>query len=357
MSEQLETQKQSPNPRPWKKWVFRISLIVLCLFVGIVSYIGYSIWGAVSKGQLQQKISKHREKKINIKKDPFTILLIGVDQYSSKEEAEELRTDVLMVASINPKTNSIKLVSIPRDTLAEIANTKGYRTKINAAAYWGKRKGYDPIENVRETVENFLGGVPIDYYAKINFKGFIDIVDAVGGVDVNVPLDFKISTFGNKVFTFKTGPMHLTGEQALPYVRMRKKDPLGDFGRQKRQQEVISQILDRMVSFNSITKLEEISNAVGNNLSYTIPTSEFFTLMKIYQQIPKENIETLQIQTTPQRINGGSYEIVSKKERLRINQILKDHLSIKNNSSIEEKESPDAPTVQEPNGFHDEVVE
>ncbi|WP_052807325.1 LCP family protein [Risungbinella massiliensis] len=345
-----KSNEPSSEPRSRSKWWLRISLLFVCLVVGIAGFVGYSIWGAVSKGQVEQRASKHREKEVDIQKDPFTILFMGVDQYSTKEEAQELRTDVLMVVAINPTTHSVKLVSIPRDTLAEIANTDGYKTKINAAAYWGKQKGYDPLENVRETVENFLGGVPIDYYAKINFKGFIDIVNAVGGVNVNVPLNFKIETFGNKVYKFEKGPAHLTGEQALPYVRMRKKDPEGDFGRQKRQQEVISQILDRIVSFNSLTKVQEISNAVGNNLTYTIPTNEFLSFIEIYQETPKQNIESIQIQTTPRRINGGAYEIISKDERLRISQLMKEHLGIEKKSTV--GENLEAPSVQEPEGFH-----
>lgn len=345
----------SSKPRSRSKWWLRISLLLVCLVVGIAGFVGYSIWGAVSKGQLDQRVSKLREKEVNIQKEPFTILFIGVDQYSTKEEAQELRTDVLMVASINPTTHSVKLVSIPRDTLTEIANTDGYKTKINAAAYWGKQKGYDPLENVRETVEDFLGGVPIDYYAKINFKGFIDIVNAVGGVDVNVPLNFKIETFGNKVYKFEKGPAHLTGEQALPYVRMRKQDPEGDFGRQKRQQEVMSQILDRIVSFNSLIKIQEIASAVGNNLTYTIPTSDFLSFMKIYQETPKQNIESIQLQTTPRRINGGAYEIVSKEERLRISHLIKEHLGMEKQSKV--GEIPEAPSVQEPEGFHQNELE
>lgn len=330
-----------------KKWLIRSVTIIFCLFLGVVGYIGYNIWGAVNKGQLAQKPSKHRDKPVEIKTDPFTILFIGVDQYSVQEETEELRTDVLMVASINPNNNSVKLISIPRDTLTEIANTNGYKTKINASAYWGKRKGYDPIENVRETVENFLGGIPIDYYAKINFRGFIDLVNAVGGVDVHVPFDFTTSTFGNKRITFKEGPAHLTGEEALPYVRMRKNDPQGDFGRNKRQQEVIANLLDRIVSFQSLTKIDEISDAVGNNLSYTVPASEFMTLMRIYQRIPKENIEILELKTRSERINGAAFEIVSEKERERVSRILKAHLEILPPQELEAEKQDEQSSFQD----------
>lgn len=335
MMERVEhSRKKRVNHNKRKKWVLRISLFsLLVVLIGGIYFIG-TIWGAFTKGHdTSQQKSKFRTQEVDINKDPFTVLFIGTDQYDSKAEKESYRTDVIMVAAVNPQKKTIKMVNIPRDTYATIAHTDGFKTKINSAAYWGKVKGVNPIQNTRETVENLLYGVPIDYYVKINFKGFIDIVNAVGGVDVNVPRSFRISTFGSRVVTFKKGPMHLTGEEALPYVRMRKKDPLGDHGRNKRQQEVVGKLLDKIVSLQSLSNFTQITNAVGNNLSYSIDPSEFLSLATIYKDTPKKNIETLTAEVSDQKVDGVWYSFMSVNERQRISKILKEVLGLPNNNN------------------------
>ena len=329
MMERVErSRKKRVNHKKRKKWVLRISLfsLVAILIAGI--YFVGTIWGALTKGHdSNQKKSKFRTEQVDINKDPFTVLFIGTDQYNRKAEEQAYRVDVLMLAAVNPKKKTIKLVSIPRDTYAAIAHTDGFKTKINASAYWGKQKGINPIQNVRETIENLLYGVPIDYYVKINFKGFIDIVNAVGGVDVNCPMTFRISTFDRKVQFYK-GPMHLSGEEALPYVRMRKQDPLGDHGRNKRQQEVIGKILDKIVSFKSISNFSDILNAVGNNLTYSVDPNEFLSLATIYKDTPKENIKTLTAKVTDKKVDGIWYSFMHEDERRRISDLLKKELGL-----------------------------
>lgn len=330
MMERVEhSRKKRVNHKKRKKWVLRISLfsLVAILIVGI--YFVGTIWGALTKGHdTDQEKSKFRTQEVDINKDPFTVLFIGTDQFDTKtEEADAYRTDVLMVAAVNPQKKTIKLVNIPRDTYATIAQTDGFKTKINSAAFWGKKKGVNPIQNTRETVETLLYGVPIDYYVKINFKGFIDIVNAVGGVDVNVPMTFRISTF-DRVVQFNKGPMHLNGEEALPYVRMRKQDPQGDHGRNKRQQEVINKILDKIVSFNSISNFSKITDAVGNNLTYSINPDEFLSLATIYKNTPKSSIETLIAKVEDKKVDGVWYSFMKEEERKRISKILKENLGL-----------------------------
>jgi LCP family protein required for cell wall assembly len=337
-----QSRKKRVNHKKRKKWVLRVSLfsLVAILIVGI--YFVGTIWGALTKGHdTDQTKSKYRTQEVDINKDPFTVLFIGTDQFDSKAEKEDAyRTDVLMVASVNPQKKTIKLVNIPRDTYATIAHTDGFKTKINAAAFWGKKKGVNPIQNTRETIETLLYGVPIDYYVKINFKGFIDIVNAVGGVDVNVPMTFRISTF-DRVVQFNKGPMHLSGEEALPYVRMRKKDPMGDHGRNKRQQEVINKILDKIVSFNSVSNFTQITSAVGDNLSYSINPSEFLSLAQIYKNTPKQSIETLTAKVEDQKVNGVWYSFMKQEERRRISTILKQELGLPTNDNGEADTSTD----------------
>jgi polyisoprenyl-teichoic acid--peptidoglycan teichoic acid transferase len=330
MMERVEqSRKKRVNHRKRKKWILRISLFSLLTILIVGIYFIGTIWGAFTKGHdTSQQKSKYRAQEVDINKDPFTVLFIGTDQYDANAEKEAYRTDVLMVAAVNPQKKSIKLINIPRDTYSTIAHTDGFKSKINSAAYWGTQKGVNPIQNTRETVESFLYGVPMDYYVKINFKGFIDIVNAAGGVDVNVPLSFRISTFGSKVIDFKKGPMHLNGEEALPYVRMRKKDPMGDHGRNKRQQEVIAKLLDKIVSFQSISNFTKITDAVGSNLAYSINPSEFLSLATIYKNTPKQDFETLTAAVSDQKVDGVWYTFMSVNERQRISKIFKEELGL-----------------------------
>lgn len=285
-----------------KKWVWRTVIILFIVILGIAGYIFFTFWNALGKGYKQAPVSKYRSAPVTLDK-PFTILLMGTDNYDTSEaklknpNAFGERTDVLMLISINPQKKKALVVNIPRDSIAPIAHTNGVRTKINAAynyAFGGlTNEKVDPTQNVIDTVSNFLGGVSIDYYAHIDFKGFIDLVNAVGGVNVYVPYSFHISTF-DRVCRFKTGPAHLNGECALPYVRQRHDDVHGDHGRNLRQQQVIKQIIAKLGSFGSLADVSGIANAIGDNLKYDIPPENFLPLAELYKSIPAKNIEQFQ---------------------------------------------------------------
>ena len=303
-------------------------MLILFVVIGgfLLYHVGYSINDTVNKTKKELKLSAKRSKKVNIQKDPFTVLLIGTDGRSPY--THNWRPDVLMIAAINPKNHSMKIVSIPRDTYVEIANTNGAKDKINAAAAYAYQKKINPVQNIRETVEN-LFHIPIDYYAKVNFQGFTDIVNVLGGVDVNVPFSFHSKTIGGKTAYFEKGPAHLNGSEALAYVRMRRNDPEGDKGRNKRQREVVQQLVDKLTSLNVVTKFPELVETVSNNFEYSFSLSEIASLSHSYHQ-SKDNIEEIEIQTTPSRkYLGGVYayiELIPEKEQERISKILQQQI-------------------------------
>ncbi|RAL25980.1 LCP family protein [Thermoflavimicrobium daqui] len=314
-----------------KKTIWRVTIsFVLLILVG-VGYIVTQTWGAIAKGHDDKGKSDLRDNQVSME-EPFTMLLLGTDQRGAK--STNWRPDVMMVVAINPKTKSAKVLSIPRDTYVPIANTDE-KAKINAAAYYGKLKNVDMVQNVRKTIENWLN-IPIDYYARINFQGFTDIVDTLGGVDVTVQREFKQQMIGGQMAHFKPGKSHLNGAQALAYVRMRKQDPLGDKGRNMRQQEVIHQLMDKMVSFESIAKFNSLVQAVGNNFTYSFKPNQFLDLKNIYSEIPRNKIKTIQLKSTadPQR---NYIELVSEQELARVTKELQDQLELK-------------PTIQKANG-------
>lgn len=317
-----------------KKWVLRVLTIVSLVLLGIGLYFGSQIWGVFANSQHMIGKSNLREKEVEIQKEPFTVLLIGTDQ--RKSASKDWRADVLMVAAVNPKTNSVKILSIPRDTYVKIANTNGVKTKINAAAVYGYRNGVDPVQNIRETVENLLH-IPIDHYALINFQGFEDIVDAVGGVEVNVQFPFMQRAIGGRKVYFEPGIQHLNGPEALAYVRMRKQDPKGDIGRNERQREVITKLVDKLASIDGVTKFSEITEAVGQNFKYSFEISKLPALINVYRNIPKENIETIELQVIPEKIPGqGDVLILKQEERDRVRQILQQQIDFIPQQEIED---------------------
>ncbi|PTX55131.1 LytR family transcriptional attenuator [Melghirimyces profundicolus] len=328
-----------------KKLWLRVLLLCMAGIIGASSYFIYQVWGAVDQSYdpLNRQKSEMRQEEVTMK-DPFTVMFVGTDVRNA--DTQNWRADVIMIAAVNPEKKSIELLSIPRDTLTEIQNSNGVKTKINAAPYYGIQSGVGPMTNTVSTVEHFLN-IPIDYYVKVNFNGFIDVVDAVGGVDVNVPFDFSVRLF-NKMQYYEKGPAHLDGMRALGYVRMRKSDPRGDLGRNMRQREVIQAVMDEAVSIKSVTKIDDILKSVGNNVTHNMQIDQLLALQNIYRKIPKDHLETLKMNGENSNNNprGIWYYIVSDQERLRLSNIIRKQLELPTQTL--DGRPYDPPETQEP---------
>ncbi|SFI65295.1 LCP family protein [Thermoflavimicrobium dichotomicum] len=316
--------------------ISRIFVVLLLLTCGVVVYFVSQLWETLAKGYDDQAKSNLRKSQVHMLKEPFTILLIGTDQRSAL--SKNWRPDVLILLAINPKKQSAKILSIPRDLLVPIANSKHARDKINAAAYYGYLYHLDPIVNIRQTIENYFK-VPIDHYAKINFQGFTDLVNILGGIQVHVKKEFRQQMIGGKWAHFQPGFQHLNGAEALAYVRMRKQDPLGDNARNERQREVMSQLIDKLVSFRSITHFHQLMKAVGNNLTYSFQPEEFLILQQLYHRIPQHRIETVKVSSHPFHQEQW-YEIMDKKERQRLCNSLRKDLELPAIVLPEDEKSP-----------------
>ena len=236
--------------------------------------------------------------------------MLGVDERSG----DRGRSDTMIVLTVNPENNSVKMLSIPRDTRTEIVG-HGTVDKINHAYAFGG------VEMSIATVENFLD-IPIDYYMQINMEGFKDIVDAVGGVTVNNDLDF---TYEGVHFT--KGQIDLDGEKALKYSRMRYEDPRGDFGRQLRQRQIIQEVLNEGASLSSLTNYNDIFTALGKNVKTNVTFAEMVDIQKNYKDAVK-NVEQMTISGSGTKINGIYYLIVSDEEKQRVQSELKAQLGI-----------------------------
>ncbi|MDP4163958.1 MAG: LCP family protein, partial [Bacillota bacterium] len=297
---------RSTRKRKRKLRGFRVFLLLVFLvLLGGGAFYAFDIYThakQVSAKIYQQldssKIKNHGNENVEVTKDPFNILLVGLDTQGGGRG----RSDVLMLVTVNPKTKSLSALSIPRDTRMYLPEA-GYKTKINSSYAYGG------IESTINSVNRLLD-VPIDYYITTNFQGFEDIVNTFDGVNVDVPFTFKSQlTESLKWKTFTKGPMYLNGNEALAYVRMRKHDPLGDHGRNIRQQQVIKASIDKGTSFTSITKIDQWMENIGSNVKTNIPPSKFASFVGLYASIKDAQVENLKLKGQDAYINHGYYYI------------------------------------------------
>lgn len=210
---------------------------------------------------------------------PFTILLMGVDSEKENIKGASFNGDSLMLITFNPRTLNTTILSIPRDTYVPIACFAGNRkNKITHAAWQGE-------DCMMKTIENFTG-IPIDYYAKINFKGVVKLVDALGGIEVDVPIQFceqdSDRNFGNLICLDK-GMQTLNGEQALALSRHRK--TINDFIRGQNQQLVVKGLMNKVKSVNSVDTILSLLDTLSNNLETNMSTNEILSFYDIAKDI------------------------------------------------------------------------
>ncbi|HFJ9284088.1 MULTISPECIES: LCP family protein [Bacillus cereus group] len=266
--------------------------------VGVYILNSYTSLMGMYSGFSREK-SDLRTKDVEITKQPFTILIMGIEDYAT--DGQNGRTDSLMFATVNPKTQRISLMSIPRDSRVPIVG-KDKEDKINAAhAYGGEQMAI-------KTVEGFLK-VPVDHYIKIDFQGFKGIVDAVGGVTVDVPFDFweRSDVDYYKKIQFKQGQQNLNGEEALAYVRMRKQDPNGDYGRAARQRQLLAAVAQKLNSASTVFKIKDLTTVVGKYIKTDIPISDGLALYNKLSGFDPSTIQTLKLEGEDKKIGGIYY--------------------------------------------------
>jgi LCP family protein required for cell wall assembly len=300
-----------------RKWPRVLLTIFAILFIAVGAYV-YSVYHSLTSAvetmhsPLNRDKSEKRPEELSLKKaEPFSVALLGVDQRAN----DRGRSDSIIVITVNPNTNSVKMVSIPRDTRTEIIG-KGTVDKINHAyAFGGVKMSLD-------TIENFLD-IPIDYYVQINMDGFKDIVDSVGGVTVQNDLDF--TSDGTH---FSKGTLKLSGDRALKYARMRHEDPRGDFGRQMRQRQIIQAVINEGASLSSLANYGDIFSALGSNVKTNLAFDEMVTIQSKYKEA-RNSIEQIEMKAQGTMINRVSYQLISPEEKKHVQGILKTSLELK----------------------------
>ena len=271
-----------------KKKVFKILLAVfLILFTSTAFYFLYKGYKATKDFGFQftpgQIIEKKKEPEL--KKDSTgkytNVLMVGID---TRENTQLLNTDVIIVGSYNHETKDIVMISVPRDFHAQTNLDKIWFNKINSTYMVNEQKLKGSGLPVLEEVVEGITGLEIQYHAMINFNGFVELIDAVGGVYINVensftdymyPLGYRYQTV-----TFKAGPQLMDGETALKYTRSRHSQQNGegsDYARARRQQKVIDALKDAVLSSETLlnpTKLMAMFSTIQNNVKVSVFTLE-----------------------------------------------------------------------------------
>jgi len=248
-------------------------------------------------------------------KEPFTILLMGVDTLTSSFNA-----DTLLVVTFNPETLTATMLSIPRDTYTRIACTGG-KHKINSSGWYSDKC-------VVDTVSNLLN-VKIDYYAKMNFRGVVDLVNALGGIEVDVVYPFceqnSKRQFGKKMIYVEKGLQTLNGEQALALTRNRKyhegKCPAkyttegyysnnirNDITRGLNQQLVVKGILNKLSNINDLNTIYKLLDTIGKNITTNMDEETMLSFYNVFKNIVlKSNFKSIDDTLTIQKLSLEVY--------------------------------------------------
>lgn len=208
---------------------------------------------------------------------PISFAFLGLDSGIEGREETGVRSDAIIIGTVNPNTKKTTLVSVPRDTytlMTGYTTERGwdYYDKITHAYAFGEAEM--AINSLQDLVD-----IPIDYYVEVNMQGLMDIVDAIGGIEVTSPLSFE---YEGNYFT-KGHTKTLNGVEALAFSRMRKTDPEGDFGRQKREKIVIEAIIDKVLSLDSIANYNSILKTMEDNVKTNLTFKEIADLLAGYR--------------------------------------------------------------------------
>ena len=264
---------------------------------------------------------------------PLTILLMGVDTGSgSRSDTWKGNSDSMLLLSVNPQTKKTVMMSLERDILTQIdENGETTEAKLNAAYAYGG------AELAIATIEKMMN-IHIDRYMMINMQGLVQLVDAVGGIEVNNTFDFPISIEENEpeyTATVEPGKHLINGDQALVYARMRYQDPEGDYGRQKRQREVIRKVVEKVLSLNSISHYQAILRAVSKNMQTNVALDAGSIPQLLGYKDAFRNIQSEQLRGEDATLaDGGSYQLVTSEHLLEMQNLIRKSLGLSTVKSL-----------------------
>ncbi|WP_242242497.1 LCP family protein [Bacillus cereus group sp. BfR-BA-01309] len=341
----LQENTRSKPKKSKKKTKIIISVILFFLIIG-----GGYTWFLVNKASSAVRNAAHdlargdksdlRDKAVKPITNNVSVLVMGVDESDvrGKEYGEAIRTDALLLATFNKDSKTVKLLSIPRDTYTYIPVEKKKDKITHAHAYGSTKNGKDGGPQASIDAVEKLMNVPVDYFVKFNFKSFMKIVDDLGGIEVDVPVEFteQDSNDNADAIHLKKGVQKLNSEEALALARTRHID--SDAMRGQRQQLVIEAILKKLTSVGSVTKVGNIIDDINGQF---VTNLTFDDMLSFYKYGSDSEIEKLQIQgedcymekgddTCSKSAGGGRtyYYNPDKKELAKVTNELRAHLGL-----------------------------
>lgn len=302
---------------------FIISLIAFSLmFMGLGKTLLANNDYSPSTGESDSEIDLGLEPRDEVKqkvKNEIVFLMMGVDAKDVKK-SKGTRTDTMMLTKVNFDTGAINLLSIPRDTRVLI---KGKEDKINHAHAFG---GPDLT---MKTLQDFLK-LDVDYYVKLDYRAVKGIVDAIGGVEIDVPMDmrYKDPTADPPLnINIKKGLQTLDGNNAHDFLRFRSGYPEGDLGRVKAQQYFLKELVKQTVKPKNLFKLPKLVETYFDYVDTNIPMSVILKGATAAKKIDVENMTTNTIPGYDKRIGGIDYLIYNRDEtRIIIQEMFGDYL-------------------------------
>jgi LCP family protein required for cell wall assembly len=242
-----------------------------------------------------------------------TVLLIGVDSAPGRTQA---LTDTILVASYDPLGNTVSVLSVPRDLVdVPLPNGRVYRPKINSLASFVERNAGDFAwaggsgPRVLAAALGEMLGTPIHYWAEVDMGGFVNLVDALGGIDVHATTALDAPgyrAYGVDGFAITPGVHHLDGGHSLAYARIRKAAGESDFTRAARQQEILVAVRDRIASGGFLADLPGFLDAVGQTVRTDMPADRLPLLASRIGDVGRRDVYRAVI--TPPLVRFGSDE-------------------------------------------------
>ncbi|WP_032511651.1 LCP family protein [Streptococcus suis] len=320
------------------KKIFLMSLAIVGLTLGAGLIYGASLLnfstGTISKTYKQ--LDGEEEITPIDATEPLTILLMGVDmdQATRGGDWEGGRSDSMILVTVNPKTKETNMMSLTRDIMVEIAEANGESSgtveKLNHSYSYGQA----PMAIA--TIEKMMD-INIDRYIEINMDGLVELVDAVGGIEVNNTLGFPISISEHEpAYTsiVQPGQQLVNGDQALVYARMRYDDPEGDIGRQRRQREVITAIIKKLLQLDGLTQYKKILTAISNNMRTNIEISPATIPSLLGYKDSVSKLNSYQLRGVDQMVNEIYYQLPTSEHLLEMQNILKKSIGLEEKTDL-----------------------
>ncbi|HEL1739819.1 TPA: LCP family protein [Streptococcus suis] len=320
------------------KKIFLMSLAIVGLTLGAGLIYGASLLnfstGTISKTYKQ--LDGEKEITPIDATEPLTILLMGVDmdQATRGGDWEGGRSDSMILVTVNPKTKETNMMSLTRDIMVEIAEANGESSgtveKLNHSYSYGQA----PMAIA--TIEKMMD-ININRYIEINMDGLIELVDAVGGIEVNNTLGFPISISEHEpAYTsiVQPGKQLVNGDQALVYARMRYDDPEGDIGRQRRQREVIMAIIKKLLQLDGLTQYKKILTAISNNMRTNIEISPATIPSLLGYKDSVSKLNSYQLRGVDQMVDEIYYQLPTSTHLLEMQNILKKSIGLEENTDL-----------------------